>query len=81
MSLLILGLVLFIGTHSLAANRGVRAELILRIGEAPYRALFSVLSLAGVVLMAVGFSQYRQDGYIQIWTPPIWTRHLALLLM
>lgn len=81
MILLILGLVLFIGTHSLAANRGLRADLILRIGEGPYRALFSLLSLAGVVLMAVGFSHYRQDGYIQIWTPPVWTRHLAPLLM
>jgi uncharacterized membrane protein len=78
---LLLGLVVFLGTHSLAANRGLRARAVLRFGEGPYKAVFSLLSLLGLVLIVVGFSHYRQEGYIQLWTPPVWTRHLALLLM
>jgi uncharacterized membrane protein len=81
MTPLILGLILFIGTHLVATARGFRAEFVLRMGEGAYKALFSVLSLAGVVLIAKGFGEYRQLGYVEVWNPPVWTRHLALLLM
>lgn len=81
MTLLILGLIVFIGTHLIATARGFRAEFVLRMGEGAYKALFSVVSLIGVVMIAKGFGDYRQAGYIQVWDPPVWTRHLALLLM
>jgi uncharacterized membrane protein len=81
MILLILGLVVFLGTHSLTTDRGLRARAVLRLGEGPYKAVYSLLSLLGLVLIVVGFSHYRQEGYIQLWNPPVWTRHLALLLM
>jgi uncharacterized membrane protein len=34
-----------------------------------------------VVLIAIGFGRYRAAGYIPVWEPPVWTRHLALLLV
>ncbi|EIM29572.1 NnrU family protein [Microvirga lotononidis] len=81
MTLLIVGLVLFLGIHSFSMARGRRAELIGRIGEGPYKGLYSILSLAGIVLIAIGFGHYRANGYIPVWDPPVWTRHLALLLV
>jgi uncharacterized membrane protein len=80
-TLLVLGLVIFLGTHLFSAARGVRATLIGSIGEGPYKGLYSLVSLAGIVLIAVGYGQYRANGYIPVWDPPVWTRHLALLLV
>jgi uncharacterized membrane protein len=81
MTLLILGLILFIGTHSFTMARRARAKLRERLGEGGYKALYSLLSLAGIVLIAVGYGRYRQAGYIPVWDPPAFTRHLALLLV
>ena len=81
MTLLILGLVLFLGTHSFSMARERRAAFIGRIGEGPYKAISSLLSLAGIVLISIGYGQYRANGYIPVWDPPVWTRHLALLLV
>jgi uncharacterized membrane protein len=81
LAILILGLVLFIAPHVLVTQRDARADLISRIGEKPYKALFSLVSILGVVLIAWGYGQYRAGGYIQLWSPPTWTRHLAALLV
>jgi uncharacterized membrane protein len=80
-TLLVLGLVLFIGIHSFSMARGPRATLIGTIGEGAYKGLYSLLSLAGIVLISVGYGQYRANGYIPVWDPPVWTQHLALLLV
>jgi uncharacterized membrane protein len=81
MTLLILGLLIFIGTHAFTMARGRRAALIKRVGEGPYKGLYSILALAGIVLIVIGFGQYRQAGYIPVWNPPVWTRHIALALV
>jgi uncharacterized membrane protein len=81
MTLLLLGLVLFVGTHAFTMARGPRADLVARLGEGPYKGLYSLLSLAGIVLIAIGYGQYRQAGFIPVWDPPVWTRHLATLLV
>ena len=78
MTILILGLVVFIGAHSFTMAREVRAQAVARLGEGPYRGLYSLVSLIGVVLIIWGFGAYRAGGYIQVWNPPVWTRHLAL---
>nr|WP_281351442.1 NnrU family protein [Microvirga arsenatis] len=79
--MLVLGLVIFLGTHSFSMARTRRAALIGRIGEGPYKGLYSLASLAGIVLVSIGYGQYRANGYIPVWDPPVWTRHLALLLV
>ena len=81
MAVLILGLVLFLGTHAFTMARERRARLVARLGEGPYKGLYSLLSLAGIVLIAVGYGRYRADDWINLWSPPVWTRHLALLLV
>jgi uncharacterized membrane protein len=80
-TLLIIGLVVFLGIHCFSMARASRAGLIGRVGEGPYKGIYSLLSLAGIVLIAVGYGQYRAGGYIPVWDPPVWTRHLALLLV
>ncbi len=81
MTLLVLGLAIFLGMHSFSMARGSRAALIGRIGEGAYKGLYSLVSLAGIVLISIGYGQYRANGYIPVWEPPVWTRHLALLLV
>src|SRR3712207_2723514 len=81
MTLLILGLVLFLGTHAFTMARGPRASLRARMGEGPYKGVYSLLSLAGIVLISIGYGRYRAAGYIPVWDPPVWTRHLSLLLV
>jgi uncharacterized membrane protein len=77
----ILGLVVFLGAHVFVTQRDERAALVGKIGEWPYRALFSLVSIAGVVLIGYGFARYRAEGLIPIWSPPAWTRHIVVTLM
>jgi uncharacterized membrane protein len=77
----ILGLVVLFGTHVFVTMRDRRAALIARIGEWPYRGLFSLISIVGIVLIGYGFANYRAAGLIAIWSPPGWTRHIVEALM
>jgi uncharacterized membrane protein len=79
--LLILGLAVFIGAHVFVTRRDARADLIARVGEGPYKGLFSLVSLVGFALIIYGFAMYRREGMIEIWSPPIWARHLAIPLV
>jgi uncharacterized membrane protein len=79
--IMILGLVLFLGSHTFVTFRTERAAVMARIGEGPYKGLFSLASIAGILLIAYGFADYRAGGLIPVWFPPIWTRHLAAALV
>jgi uncharacterized membrane protein len=78
---LILGLVLFLGVHVVTMTRKTRASLIGRIGEGPYKGLYSLVSAIGLVLIVWGFGLYRASGMIPVWYPPAWTRHVTFLLV
>jgi hypothetical protein len=77
----ILGLVLFLGAHVFVTMRGPRAAVVKTCGEWPYKGLFSLISIAGIVLIGYGFGSYRANGPIVIWSPPGWTRHIVEVLM
>ena len=81
LAILILGLAVFIGTHLLTTRRDTRAALIARFGEGSYKALYSLVSIIGVVLIGWGFARYRATGWIDVWYPPVWTRHVTVALM
>ena len=81
MLIMILGLVLFLGTHSFSMARARRAELVGRVGEAKYKLGYTLVSVLGLVLIGVGYGHYRATGYIPVWNPPVFTRHLALILV
>lgn len=81
MLLLIAGLVLFLGTHAFTMARDQRVAAIERLGANGFKMAYTALSLIGFVLIIYGFGQYRATGWINVWHPPVWTKHLALLLM
>jgi uncharacterized membrane protein len=81
LSLMILGLAVFVGGHAFATFRPERAAAVARVGEWPYKGLFSLFALIGIVLISIGFGQYRAAGLIELWHPPSWTRHLTVALM
>lgn len=78
--MLLLGLVLFLGVHStrIVAD-GWRTRTIERIGAGPWKGLYSLLSLAGLVLLVGGYALARQQPVV-LWTPARGMNHLAALL-
>jgi uncharacterized membrane protein len=78
MSLLILGLVLFIGMHLVSTMTARRAALIGRLGEGGYKIVYSLVSALGLFLIVYG---YARAPYLPIWDPPVWARHATFLLM
>lgn len=81
LAIMILGLAAILGTHVLTTRRAARAGLIERIGEGPYKGLYSLVSLIGVALIFYGYAHYRASGWIDVWHPPAFTRHLAAALI
>jgi uncharacterized membrane protein len=82
MTILIIGLVLFLGAHSLRIFApGWRAAQIARRGEKPWKGIVSVISLVSFVLIIWGYGLARADpANVVLYVPPLWTRHLASLL-
>jgi uncharacterized membrane protein len=81
MTLLILGLVIFLGVHAFTTLRPQRDALVGRFGENGYKGLYSLASLVGFVLIIKGFGDYRSTAWVQLWTPPTAMKHVAALLM
>lgn len=81
MTLFLLGLVIFFGLHVFSAirSREPESDLRQRLGEGPYMGLYSLVSLAGFVMIVYGFGAARGAGVL--YTPPIWAQHLNLVLM
>jgi uncharacterized membrane protein len=81
LSIMILGLAIFIGAHVFITLRGQRAAAIAHIGEWPYKGVIALLSLIGILLIGYGFARYRAAGFIEVWQPPSWTRHVNNVLL
>ncbi len=80
MTLLIAGLILFLGAHSTRIFADDwRTRTMVRIGEKPWKGLVTVISIIGFVLIVVGYGNARLDPVV-LWVPPVWTRHLAILI-
>ena len=81
MTLLILGLILFLGMHSVRIFAdGWRTAQIAQRGEGAWKGLYTVVSIVGFGLILWGYSQARAAP-VALWTPQLWARHLAALLM
>ena len=81
LAILVLGLVVFLVPHTLTACRAARQSIVDRVGLMPYKAVYSIVSIVGVVLIGYGFGLYRSAGWIDVWHPPTWTRHVTVALM
>lgn len=81
MTQLIIGLMLFIGGHSIAivAPRW-RDAMVARMGEFPWKGLYSLVSIAGLAFIVHGYALARSEPIV-LYVPPTWLRHVAFLLM
>ena len=79
MSILILGLLVFLGVHSLRIYAdGFRTRQVARLGEPSWKVLFALVSLAGLILIVWGFGLARQYPVL-LYTPPVALRHVNAL--
>jgi uncharacterized membrane protein len=83
MLLLILGLILFLGVHSISiVAAGWRERVVGRVGVLPWKVVYGLLSLLGLWLIVIGYGAARQGpDAILVYAPPVGLRHLSLLLM
>src|SRR3984893_11745065 len=79
--LMIFGLVLFLGVHTLTTQRTLRARVIAATGEGGYKIGYALVSLLGLVLIVKGFADYRTAGMWELWSPPKALKHLTEALM
>ena len=79
MIFLVLGLLLFLSTHSVRIfAEDWRSRQLARLGEGRWKVLYSLTSLAGFILLVWGYGMTRAAP--DVWTPPEWTHYLALPL-
>src|ERR1043166_969401 len=83
MALLIAGLALCIVVHLVPTRPSLRAGLVGTLGPGIYRGLFALVSIAGLVLIVLGYGHMQGlgRGNPQLWVPPVWVKHLVFLLM
>lgn len=80
MGYLLLGLVVFLGVHSVRMVSDTwRTQALGRWGEGAYKGVYSLLAAVGLALIVWGFSVARETPVV-LWTPPASMRHLAALL-
>jgi uncharacterized membrane protein len=81
MTWLILGLILFLGAHSVrVVADNWRAEKIAAWGDKAFKGVYTLVSILGFYLLVVGYGEARLQP-LALWNPPIFTRHISTLLM
>jgi uncharacterized membrane protein len=81
MTVLIIGIMLFLGTHSIRIFAPQwRDARVARMGEGAWKGLYSLVSLAGFVLIVWGYSLARPVAP-DLYFPPAGMSHLVILLM
>ena len=78
---MILGLILFLGIHTLTTQRDLRAGFVASMGEGGYKIFYALVSIAGLALIVWGFADYRATGWIDVWNPPKAFKHITVALM
>jgi len=69
MTILIIGLAVLFGIHSVPMRPTWRARVVGKLGEGPYKAVFSLVALAGLAVAVTGMAR---APHIDIWRPPAW---------
>jgi uncharacterized membrane protein len=81
MTQLILGLILFLGAHSVRIwADGWRNQTIEAYGEKAFKSVYTLVSILGFYLLVVGYGEARLQT-VALWNPPIFTKHISMLLM
>jgi uncharacterized membrane protein len=81
MTYLLAGLLLFLGVHSIAIIAPAwRDGMAAKLGDAPWKALYALVSVIGFVMLVHGYGLARAEPTV-LYTPPTWMRHVASLLL
>jgi len=81
MAVLIVGLILFLGLHSVrVVAEPWRARQCAALGEARWKSLYSVVSIGALALLIWGFSLARANAPV-LWVPPGWLHYVTALLV
>ncbi|WP_249975873.1 NnrU family protein [Vreelandella olivaria] len=81
MAVMILGLLIFLGSHSVRIfAENWRQQQIAKLGQNTWKLAFSVVSVIGLAIAIYGFGQMRLNP-VYVWFPPIGLRHAVALLM
>jgi uncharacterized membrane protein len=79
MILLILGLIIFLGIHSINIfAEDWRRRQILHFGVQGWKGAYALASLVGLILIIVGFGEARMTPVL-LYAPPNWLRYLNIL--
>jgi len=80
MSMLVIGLVVFLGAHSVRIfAEDWRSARVKAMGAGAWKGAYSLISIVGFVLIVWGYGESRAVP-VELWQPPVWARHLATLL-
>jgi uncharacterized membrane protein len=78
---LVAGMVIFFGVHSIRIVAPAwRDRMVGRLGAQGWKAIYSIASLAGFVLLVGGYAAARLEPVV-VYQPPFWLRHVAMLVM
>jgi uncharacterized membrane protein len=81
MTVLIVGLVLFLGVHSVAiVAPQFRTRAVAALGERVWKGLYAFIALVGLVLIIRGFAAARVTS-LPLYVPPGWLHRVALVVM
>jgi uncharacterized membrane protein len=80
MIVLVIGLVVFLASHSVRIfAEDWRQGMIARLGEGPWKGVYSLVSVVGLVLVIWGYGLARPASPV-LYEPPVWLKHIAVLL-
>jgi uncharacterized membrane protein len=81
MNVLLLGLLLFLGAHSVSiVNDAWRNRMAAKLGERAWQGLYALVSVAGFVLIVWGYGLARNEPVV-LYVPPAWLHMVAVVLL
>src|SRR3974377_926128 len=78
MAALLAAAIFFVAIYFVISGSPLRGKICALIGKGPFRGVFSLLSLIGIVWLS---RAYGQAEYIQLWGKPYVLRPFALIVM
>ncbi|MEX2202412.1 MAG: NnrU family protein [Dongiaceae bacterium] len=75
---IVLAMTAFVGMHFLLSSRPLRDPLVARLGEGPFRGLYSSIAAASLIWVIVAYNHAPAGG---LWTPPAWLAPLPAMIM
>lgn len=80
MELLIIGLVLFFGIHTISIVALPLRNKLAAMSDLGWKLIYSIISIIGIILITKGYTEYKQLSPV-IYASPIWLRYVSAALL